>query len=93
MGVNIKKIQKDLRWRSKADVNKKEFKTVLSQLTRQGYTLVSTNNYQAILKMPKKFNWGVFILLTLFLNIFGLIGYIIYYNVKKGGKEVILNKI
>ena len=30
----------------------------------------------------KKFRWGIFIILSLIFNIFGLVGYLIYYNCK-----------
>ena len=41
---------------------------------------------------PKTFNWFSLIGLTIFLNIFGLIGYLIYYSCRKPFDEKMVNK-
>ncbi len=90
--LEINSIKKELKYKNSYSANNKNFEKIVSLLTEEGYMLVSSNKYQTVFRSPKKFNWTAFILLTLFLNIFGLIGYLIYYRIKDTGKQVILNK-
>ena len=45
-----------------------------------------------VVKVPKKFNWLAFIILSFLFNIFGLVGYIIYYNVRGPLRELLVEE-
>ena len=90
---HIKEVMKKLKWKGKIDVPKTEYRKTIEGLIHNGYLIVSENEFQTVLTAPKKWNWTAFIALSLVLNIFGLIGYPIYYSMKKSGKQVIINKI
>lgn len=66
--------------------------TNLENAISQGWIIKSETKTYVTMKAPKKFGWMPFILLTLILNIWGLMGYLIYYYVKEGGRVYSVNK-
>ena len=44
------------------------------------YPLIKSSDSVATFLVPKEFGWSSFIALTLLLNVFGLIGYLIYHG-------------
>lgn len=49
---------------------------------KKKYHLKKETEKYATFEIPKKFNWTAFLVLSLVFNIFGLIGYLIYYNTR-----------
>ena len=53
----------------------------------KGYDIIKETKTYATFRVPKRFNWTAFIFLCIVLNIFGLMGYIIYYSIRPVMKE------
>ncbi len=88
----VKKTVRRVKWHNSIEIKKKIYSKVIKELVKQRYTISSQNKYQTVLHAPKKFNWAAFIALTLIFNIFGLVGYLIFYSVKEKGRLVVLIK-
>jgi hypothetical protein len=59
---------------------------------KEGYVIVNDGMNYTTLKYPKKFSVLAFILWTLFFSIFGMIGYILYYALRKEGTVTVKKK-
>jgi len=63
-----------------------------SYLIEKGFQLKQEFTYNTIFIAPKKFNVTAFILWIILLNIFGLVGYLIYYANSKGKEVTVIYK-
>lgn len=55
----------------------------------KGYSVLNDQGDMVLLRRPKRFNIGAFLVLGLFFNIFGAGGYILYYMHKKYDERVV----
>lgn len=65
----------------------------IEKCERNGYEKIKENKSSVTFRVTKKFNWGMFILVTLVCNVFGLVGYLFYYSVKKDWEDVYFRKV
>ena len=60
---------------------------------KKGWEVVSKTKLYTTLRRPKRFNWTAYIVLSLILNIFGLIGYPIYYGMRPQFEERVVKNV
>ncbi len=77
---------------NKENIEKSENKDYLSSWVDRGYVVVSNIGEYTTLKKPKTFSWFSFIMLSVFFNVFGFFGYIIYYWSKDHDGEMTIEK-
>ena len=89
LGAIIDLSIKDEKWYKNYSYLTREdrIKQKIKDYKEKHYHVVKKTKSYIIFKVPKRFKWVPFILWTLFFSIFGLVGYIIYYNCKDQWQE------
>ena len=59
---------------------------VYEKQIEKGAVILHESKTHITLRLKKKFGWGAFIGCTFIFNIFGIVGYLVYYNFKKGNE-------